>query len=184
VVTVAHPQQMELALGGERVVLSSNEVFSYADVPGEPLRARRVPNDDHSEEMRLHNELPVGLEYIVGWRQRRGKGSIIVLGLPPSTDLVLAVHRWLDVAIPSRARSPHVTTALFEREGTYSLIAANNGGESRDAVVELAADTLKRRHWIARDLFSGEAAPLIEGRCWLRLPRKSGTVLTLELERG
>ncbi len=140
ILQAGYPQRLAIRLGGETVTLSSGAFFIFEDVPGEPLIAERV-NDAimMGDELAQHVSLPVGQRYTVGFRQKRGKGSVIVLGVEPDPALLVALHRWLGVSVPSRATLDQVTTALFRREETFYLIAVNNGGEERYVRVALDA---------------------------------------------
>jgi hypothetical protein len=148
----------------------------YAETPGEPIVAERLPERGGEQQgLDWHARVPVGQRITVGYREQRGRGSIVCLAVQPSAELVLGVHRWLEVPIASRATTPHVSTALFRATGGgHVLIAVNNGDEDRVASIELSrqADT-------ATDLFSGDCWP-VGGSLGVRLPRKSGTALRLD----
>ncbi|NPV65963.1 MAG: hypothetical protein HPY64_02320 [Anaerolineae bacterium] len=182
-----YPQRLAVHLGdGEPVTLSSPAFFAYGDVPGEPIVAERIPDAPPAgDELALHINLLVGTSYIVGYRQRRGAGSIICLGLAPGPELLVALHRWLDVPLYSRARTPGVVTALFQAGETRVVIALNLSDEDRDAAVWLHPAPFAGGAWCAHDLLGGEALlvdPQSPETLFVHLPARSGTVVRLEKE--
>jgi len=182
-----YPQRLAVRLGdGEPVVTSSPAFFAYEAAPGEPIVAERVPDAPPAgDELQLHTGLLVGTSYTVGYRQRRGAGSVICLGLAPGPELLAALHRWLDVPLYSRARTPGIVTAMFRAGEARIVIALNVGDEERDAAVRLHPAALDGGLWLARDLLGGEAllagAPTPE-TLFVHLPARSGTVVRLEKE--
>lgn len=188
VLQASYPQRLSLTLGGETVTLSSGSFFIYDDVPGEPLVAERIPDATGSgAEMAIQVGMPVGQRYVVGYRQALGAGSVILLGLEPTPPLLVVLHRWLGVPIPSHADLPGVVSALFRRGDALYLIAANNGDEARDATVALDPALLAGGAWSARDLFTDAPCAVIAGDApsvVVRLPRKSGTAVELRRVAG
>ncbi len=178
------PQCLSIQLGDRAVSLSSPAFFVYDDVPGERITAERIPDEiPTGDELAVHVGLPVGLTYTVGWRQPIGAGQIVALGVQPSSDLVAALHGWLEVAIPCRARTEFVHTALFRRGDAFVLIAVNLGDEARHAVVDLDRALFAPGLWTDRDLRTGEVATVdvrAAGMVTLHLPPRDGTILTLE----
>jgi hypothetical protein len=169
-----HRRPLTLHLGEHQVECFSTAFGWYRDVPGEPIVARRGISLTGQQGGDLHARLPEGERYIVGYHERRGQGSVICLGVRPSPELVLGVHRWLGVPIPSRAQAQNVTTALFEApSGLRFLLAVNNGEEDR-----LARFQLDKAPRTALDLFSGTTWP-VHDTFDIYLSRKSGTVLRL-----
>ncbi len=123
-------------------------VFAYRQVPGEPITARQEAWPADEDERRLM-AAAVGREYTIGFRERRGKGSLTVLGCPPSAEAVLAIHREFELTIPPRPLTPGVFAA---RRGRHVIVV--NPGEAKAARVE------------------------VEGRvCCVDLPRCGGVVL-------
>lgn len=147
----------------------------YAAVPGEPIVAERLPERGGEQQgLDLHTRLPVGQRITVGYRERRGRGSIVCLAVQPSAELMVGIHRWLEVPVASRATTAHVSTALFRApDGEHFVIIVNNGDEDRVASIELTRKADK-----ATDLFTGDSWAVGESvGVWV--PRKSGTVLRL-----
>ena len=124
--TARAPQRVALWLGDEQVTLSSAAVFVYRDPPGEPIVAERVaPVPPTQEGGALHVQLPVGERLSCGYVESRGAGRLIVLGVEPTPELLVAVHRQLGVRIPARFGSPGLTSALFKRGDDVLAICTN-----------------------------------------------------------
>jgi hypothetical protein len=173
----ADPQRLRLALGDLSVELSSPAVFSYAEVPGEALVARRVsPRAPIQEGGHAHVLLPVGERITVGYVERRGAGRLVVLGLAPTAELLLAVHAWLGVRVPSHALSPRVQSALFRRGLECFAVATNTSPDAREVSLVLDVRPLPGQ---ARDLRTGCQARVIDGRVLIQVPARSGTALHL-----
>ena len=159
--TARAPQRIQLALGDERVTLSSPAVSVYQRPPGEPIVAERVaPMPPTQEGGALHVQLPVGERLICGYVEARGAGRLIVLGVGPTPELLVALHRWLEVRIPSRFGSPGLTSAVFKRGD--ELVAICTNVTDFDGPTTLSLDV------------EGYPAELA-----LRVPARSGTWLTV-----
>jgi hypothetical protein len=186
VVEAGYPQRVRLDFGNASAVLSAKALFSYNRLPegAQPITAERVQDAPHGvSEMHLHEDFPIGRRYTVGYRQQRGKGQIVVLGVPPAPESLRPLHDWLNIPYRPGAPTPHVKSALFVQGRRRVVIAVNNGDEAHEAEIEV--DTLYLGLWSARDLISGEDLPLVNSsRFLLRLPAKSGTVVVLESKHG
>jgi hypothetical protein len=64
--------------------------------------------------------LQAGAQYTIEYTERRGSGCLTVIGLAPSTELLLAHQDQLHLKISGRALTAQVSTALFSRAGTAS----------------------------------------------------------------
>jgi hypothetical protein len=159
--TARAPQRILLSFGDEHVTLSSPAVFVYRRPPGEPIVAERVaPIPPTQEGGALHVQLPVGEPLTCGYVEARGAGRVIVLGVAPMPELLVALHRWLRVRIPSRFNAPGLTSAVFTRGA--ELIAICTNVTDFDGPTTLALD------------LDGYPAELP-----LRVPAHSGTWLTV-----
>jgi hypothetical protein len=180
VLRAGYPRRLTLHLDDETATFSSPTFFIYDEVPGEALVAERAPEAPGTEEgRRVHATLPVGERYTIGYCERRGRGSIVCLGVAPDPDVLLALNRWLGVAVPSRSATGHVSTALLRRDDALFLVAVNHGEEEREATVVLepglpGADAIE-----AIDLFTGQAAEVFKNVVHVRLARKSAKVVRL-----
>jgi hypothetical protein len=179
VLRAEYPRRLAVELGTQRATCSSSSFGWYAGVPGQPLVAERLPEAATSQQgLDLHARLQEGERYVVGYREPRGAGRIVCLGVEPSPQVVLTVHDWLGVAIPIRAASSNITSALFRRkDGASFVVAVNNGNEEHEASLSLGPDqeVVER----ATDLFTGSSWPL-NGDLRVRLAQKSGTVVRLD----
>jgi len=176
IVSATEPHRVALTLGEQSVVFSSPAQFSYSSVPGEPLVMERVAGLPPTQEGgHRHLELPVGERITVGYVRDRGKGRIIVLGVAPLADILVALHAWLDVSIASRALAPDVLTAVLRGDNGTFLIATNNGTQQRDVRLLLGFDVSK-----PKDLETGAAVPVVDSRTIvIRVAPKDGCVVRL-----
>jgi Glycosyl hydrolases family 35 len=177
VTTAAAPQRVRLSLGSVAVDLSSDAVFVYSDGLGESIVAERtVPLPPTQEGGHAHVQLPVGERLRVGYTTERGRGRVIVLGIEPEPELMVALHAWLGVPIPSRASAPRVQSALFERGGERFVIVTNTAGEDREVVLHL---DLPSSPLGATDLRTGREASVVARGVVARVPARSGTAVRL-----
>ncbi|TMD58460.1 MAG: hypothetical protein E6I87_12375 [Chloroflexi bacterium] len=167
-------RRVVVLLGERRLPLPATPFASYADVPGAALHAECEPWPQQQEGLHLHATLTKGERHVVGYRETRGKGSVVVLGVSPTPQLVVAVQQWLGVPIASRARTPGVSTALFRRGDKRFLIAVNTTDADLDEPVLLADAAIE-----ARDLRTGATSTPAGNELHLRLGRKNGTVVEL-----
>ena len=171
-----HQRTLKVQLGPTQVECVSHTFGWYTEVPGEPIHAERGTVRAAGEQGHdLHRALPNGERHVVGYRQQRGQGSIVCLGLTPSPEIVVGLHRWLDVPIASRSVASNVSTALFQSpDGPRFLIAASNADDDRIARIELGESPRQ-----ATDLFTGASWP-VGGPVDVALGARSGTALRLE----
>jgi len=80
-------------------------------------------------------ELAVGRTYTTGYYEKRGRGTVMVLGCAPSADAVLAVHRFFGVAIPVRPLTPGVHAS---KRGDRIVVV--NPGEAKTAKIEVGGE--------------------------------------------
>ncbi|RPI33617.1 MAG: hypothetical protein EHM70_05465 [Chloroflexota bacterium] len=155
-------------------------LFYYNDPPGTAIMAQRL--DDpllKSEENQVHCRLQTGESYAVGYSQPRGRGRLTVIGVQPSAELLLGLHRHFSVPVPARSQTPGVLTALFRREDDYYLIAANPGDENKAAEIHFDPGLGLARGWNAHNLVTGTQWEG-HGTLTLDLPRKDGALLHLK----
>jgi hypothetical protein len=178
VASAASPQRLGLSLGDEHTTLSSPAVFVFDEPPGEPLVAERVePLPPTQEGGHAHVRLPIGERMTVGYLEHRNKGRLLVLGVSPTPELMVALHAWLGVPVASRAvsGSARVHSALFRRGAEqYFAVLTNTSDDVRDVRLLLDVEVECTR---ARDLRSGCEAPVVEGGVTLQVPARSGTAI-------
>lgn len=105
ITTAAAPQRLRLTLGASTLDLSSDAVYLYENHENAIFAERIQPLAPIQEGGHAHVLLPVGERLCVGYLEQRGSGRIVVLGLTPTPELVVAIHAWLGVRIPSARRS-------------------------------------------------------------------------------
>jgi hypothetical protein len=181
VTTAASPHRLRLELADHALELSSPSVFVYSSVPGEPILAERVePLPQGQEGGQLHLRLPVGARLVGGYIQRMSRGRLVVIGVEPTPELMVALHQWLGVRIPSRAATATrgIHSAVFRRAGSeaFFAIVTNMSDEARDAKLVLEFDFPARS---ARDLRTGATSAVVDGSVTLQVPARSGMVLQL-----
>jgi hypothetical protein len=177
IAAAANPQRVRLGLGARSVELSSDALFTFARPPGEPLVAERIrPRSPRQEGGHVHVLLPVGERLSVGYVERRGKGRLIVLGVAPSPELVVALHAWLGVRVACRALSPGIQSAAFKRGSDVFIVLTNTRSEMRDARLSLDLDLPVPG---ARDLRTGAELTVVDDCVVVPLAARSGTAIQL-----
>lgn len=163
--------------------IKSPWAFNYSETPGTPIVAtRQAPGNQTAEELGLQMALQAGVQYTVGYTEKRGRGCLTVIGLVPSPDLLLALQDHLNLRLPSRSLTAKVSTALFQRAQEYYLLAVNSGNEDKIAKVVLDGSFQKPPYWQARNLVSGQEwiVDLHEtARLTFPLPRKDSVIIQL-----
>jgi hypothetical protein len=164
--------------------LKSSWAFNYSETPGIPITATRLaPGNQTAEELSLQMGLQAGAQYTVGYTEQRGSGYLTVIGLSPSSALLLALYHHLGVRISSHSLTSQISTALFQRAQEFYLLAVNNGNEDKVAEVVLNGDFEGSQRKQACNLTSGQewTVNLREsGHLTFPLPRKDGVILHLK----
>jgi Glycosyl hydrolases family 35 len=138
VASAAVPHRVRLLLGERTVEMSCDALLAYSRPPGEPLLAERIqPRPLRQEGGHLHVLLPIGERLTAGYVEQRGQGRLVVLGVPPSPEVVLAVHAWLGVRVACRASVPGVQSAAFKRGSEVFVVMTNTRSEARDVRLDL-----------------------------------------------
>lgn len=180
----------EVRIGGHTARVEVPErVYVYAKVDGEPIIAARViprsaVNDNVLEEYRFLVGLGGGDVPCVGFHQRRGQGSVTVLGTPASPELIVTLHGFLGVPIPARPLTPGVHAILSRKGDERYLIVLNTGWEDKSATIVLDPSALPGIGFAAHDVLDDRAVPVgayPDGGFALSvtLRRRSGTLVAL-----
>jgi Glycosyl hydrolases family 35 len=179
VTTAAAPQRLALRLGETRVELSSPAVFVYADPPGEPIVAERIrPLPPTQEGGHAHVQLPVGERLTIGYVAPSGAGRLVVIGVSPTPELLLAIHGWLGIRIACRANlDQRLHSALFQRGDEYVAIVTNTAAHAQDAVLHLDVPAPVPR--TACDLRTELELRVTNNTVTVRVPARSGTAVRL-----
>jgi hypothetical protein len=177
ITTAVAPQRLSFRLGEQRPELSSSAVFVYPDA-GEPILAERAtPLPPTQEGGHNHVRLPVGEQIQVGYVRRFGAGRLIVLGVAPDRDLLLALHAWLGVRIPCRSSTgAPIHSALFQRGAECVVVLTNSAADEREVSLRFDIGYTFSR---ALDLRAGTETPIVDSRVVARVPAGSGTALRL-----
>lgn len=177
----------ELCWGSERVNVQSDNLFTFSGHAEEamPVIAQRLrATTQYLSEEDVHYGLPVGATYTAGYYKRRGRGTITVLGITASPEIVLAIHRWLNVPLASRASIRNMSTALFAHEDSrYILIAVNNSDRDQDTRVTLDAGIFEGGTYRIDDLYRGTGQQYVLDQppaIPVHIPAKSGAVLRIQ----
>jgi len=171
---------------GPRCVRTRAPFFVYeGNTPGQPIIGHRVDaplRDTGFEENRYLRSLVISHDYQVGYHERRGRGSVTVVGIRPSAGAVQAVHEFLNVPVPIYSHTPTVKPALFRRGGTWYAVLLNIGDYPVRAALDIAPGLLGRSAYRATSLRRSvplETDTLVDGRLTIQLPRKNGTVIEI-----
>ena len=159
---------------------SAEWFYNYQDVPGNPIFAKRLaPKSIVAEENYLQWNLQNEEQYIVGYIRNFGKGKIIQLGVNPSKELILQIHQYLGVKIPTRSLSPGVQIACFKRKNEIFLTIVNPTKEDKHVLVEIDQTLLPKGTLTIKDLISRKQLqqnqPLM-----VFVPGKNGTVISVK----
>ncbi|MFH1369448.1 MAG: beta-galactosidase [Elusimicrobiota bacterium] len=167
---------------GKETATANSPMFVYDTVPGEKITAKVTATDKPSleEEMSFEN-LANGQEYTIGYREKRGKGSIVVVGVKPTQTLVTALHAYLGAEIYARSLAQGVTCALLKRkDGKYFIIATNNTNEQKYSRILLSEKVFGAKKWNAKNLLTGEEFTFTaEQGLAVPVGRKDGTIIEI-----
>lgn len=170
-------------------------VHLYRDVPGDPILATRVAprsflNDNVLEEYAALVALGHEENLVVGFHEPRGTGSLTLLGIPASPELVREIHNFLEIPIPAIPLMGGVQTVLYRSGGDYYLIVLNNGWEDKASEILLDPGIFPPGLYAARDLLR-EKERKLEVRAGQAFtltaftPKKNGTLIRITpLEGG
>jgi hypothetical protein len=185
-------KKVELDLGGH-TGLAEGHVWVWDNPPGTPLRGTQVAGRQQVVENAdkwMTNY--IGRQWTCGYVVQRGRGRLIVLGLPLSPDLVRAIHRFTGTPLYAQSQLPGVRTALFTRGDEHYLIATNladadvharvalDGLADADVRPRAAPDaaTLPARLAVT-DLFTEATEVQPADQLTIALPRRTGGVWRL-----
>lgn len=185
---VIESRYVEMNLGGTKVRVQSS-LFSYRDVPGRAIVAEQVfRHGSHQEETDYLFNLEVGRKFTIGYTERRGKGTVTILGCHPNAEVVTALHRHFRIPIYARSTTNGVHTSLFRSpKNGYYLIVTNNGEESKCAEIHLEQKLFGRKKSFYRMLPDGERLSINFERSpvlHIDVARKNGVVVELQMKEG
>jgi beta-galactosidase len=172
-------KKVELALGRFSAV-GEGAVWTWDQPPGEPIWGTQIAGRQQAvENADKWMTGCIGRRWMCGYRERRGDGALVVIGLPANGDLARTVVRWLGRPLYTRAELPGVKTGLFERDDAFYLFAVNFNAADVQCRVEL--DALSPRTVLrATDLWTGQAWSAHADGLVVSLPKRSGGAWRIE----
>jgi len=122
---------------------------------------------------------------VVGYRQKKGKGTLTVLGLAPPPELVAGLHDYVGISIPARPTAPGIQTMLYRRQDHHYLFVINNGSETKGVEILLDAGEFPKDAYIAKDLLDGGEKSVVidphgQRSLFVNVSQKSGTLFAIK----
>jgi hypothetical protein len=170
---------------GEHAARAKGSLFVFDEVEGEAIEATQQLGAQQAVECsEVWPTLYEGKTWTIGFSEELGSGRVTYLGVDPSPELIVALHKWAGVAIPSRAHSDGILTALFRRGDSIYLIAVNPTDAAKSVPVAIDPDCLTppaSGTLRARDLWNDAEVELAlaQGTLYLDLPATGGGVWQL-----
>ncbi|MEW6249679.1 MAG: beta-galactosidase [Planctomycetota bacterium] len=175
-------KKVAVELASERPI-AEGAVWNWDRPPGEPIWCTQIAGTQQAlENADAWMKRYIGRRWTCGYRQRRGAGALVVLGMPPNPGLLRGIHRWLGVPAFAQAELPGVLTALFARGDARWLYAANMNDQETRTRVMLDVDDLPAAVRVT-DLWTGSAQVVSPESLTIRLPRRSGGAWRVETAR-
>ncbi len=172
---------LELSLQAE---CSCEWLFTYREVPGTPLYARRIaPKSIVAEENHLQWNLQNQETYISGYTQNLGKGKLTMLGVSPSKEVILMLHQYFNINISVRSLTPGIQTACFQRGENIYLTVINPTNEDKHACLAVAPDILPEGKVEIVDMLTGKESAS-RGCVEIFVPRKNATIISLKMSKS
>jgi len=177
---ILEPHSVEINLG-KKSCKTVSPLFVYDDVPGKKIIAKVFVSPDLIYEEDINFEkLVIDKEYTIGYIQKIKKGTIVVLGVKPTPEIIKFLLNYFDIPVYSNSQTPGVTSSIFKKDKKYFLVVTNNSEESKHARILLNRKLFSGRIWKIKDLVTGEENKLknIE-EILLFVPRKDGKVVEI-----
>ncbi len=177
--------ETEIEIGGCKARTRAPFFVYDNKTPGEPIYGERVDcdiRDTDFEENKYLRSLIIGHRYQVGYHEKRGKGSITVLGVRPTAEFIMAIHSFLGVKITIISRNSMVKPALFRGEKSYFAVLLNMADYPVEAPLDISMDLLGKSEYRAvslRKSIKVNDSELNQGRLYVSLPRKDGTIVEI-----
>ena len=180
--------ETEVDLDGQTALTRAPFYVYDGDTPGDPIFGSRVDTDifdtDFEENAYLRS-LIIGRRYQVGYHEKRGSGTITVLGVRPTAQFAVAIHKYLGVPIHIFSHDPQVKPALFKGSDAYYAVLTNIGDHNVHVPIDLAPHLFSEGGYRAvslREGFSVDDANIDQGGFHIQLPGKNGTVVKIQRE--
>jgi hypothetical protein len=165
-------KKVELAFG-QYTATVEGAVWDWDNPPGEPIHGTQVAGKQQAVENAdkwMVNY--IGRQWTCGYRQPRGRGALVVLGLPINAAVVRAVHRWLGLPLYAQPALSGVQAALFTRGDEWFLVATNMNPVDVQTRVTLDGVSLPARVAVT-DLFSRSTEVQEREQLTIAIPRSS-----------
>lgn len=169
-------KKVELQLGAHTGI-GEGAVWNWDNPPGEALVGTQVAGQqqavENADKWMTHY---IGKQWVCGYREARGRGALVVIGLPPSASLVRALHRWLGVPLGAEPEVGGIQTALFRAaDGSYVLVATSLNEGPLQTRVTFDGVTLPARVRV-HDLWEDRVVETTLDAVHIALPRRGGGV--------
>ncbi|MCC6675885.1 MAG: beta-galactosidase [Phycisphaerales bacterium] len=168
--------ELRPAWGGDAGI-AEGSVWVWDNPPGDAVIAEQVAGKQQAVEcadawMRGY----IGQRWAAGYREPRGRGWLIVLGVAPTASVVRAVVGWCGAELPSESDTPGVMTAVFDDpRGETVLMASNLNTGPAGARVRIAG--LRDRGRVrVEDVWEGTSEVMESDRLVIRLAGLSAGV--------
>ncbi len=183
-------KDLEIQLGdfSARVKVPAS-VYLYSGVPGHPIEATHIlpedeVNDNVLEEYQFMVYQGIGNRITIGYHEKRGQGSLTVLGVPPSSELITALHAYLGVDIPAKPDVAGIQAILYRTENSHYLLVLNNGSESKGTQIQLSKNEFGDGMYQVNNLLDRqEYVTRLEGNTsrtiMVQVPNKNGVLLEI-----
>lgn len=175
-------------LGDTPVTISRPSPLCIYEATGaeEQILARGVPSaiyDDSSGEWSGKlTKLACRDELCIGYSKQIGKGRIMVLGVKPNPNLILAIHKYFKLPVYARVDTPRVQVGIFEIDKENVIIAVNNGSEAKEIVVKIDDSYLETGNYLVENLVDETEERIEIGTpcaVHLYMPAKDGVIIKM-----
>ena len=178
--------ETEVDLGGIKSRTRAPFFVYDSETPGDPIYGTRVDTDivdTDFEENEFLRSLVIGRRYQIGYLEKRGKGTITVIGVKPNASFVRAIHKYLNIPIHIYSHDERVKPALFRGVDAYYAVLINLGDHSLHVPIDIAPHLISDGNYTARSM--RESIPVNDsqmeiGRFYVELPRMNGTVIKIQ----
>lgn len=152
-----------LEIGGDELrTPAPRSIHIYAEPPGKPIVGQLAPSthvltdnvlDEYKSLVSLGSETGLAM----GFTNSRGLGSVTVVGLPPSPELMFALHRHLGVGVSAAPNGLGLQVSLFRANDRYCVVVLNNNESPVSSDIRLDLDGHDPARFQARVLLGSKA---------------------------
>jgi hypothetical protein len=177
--------ETEIDFGGSTARTRAPFYCFDGSTPGAPIYGTRVDadiRDSDFEENRYLRSLVIGRQYQVGYRERRGKGTITVVGVRPSALCVRAIHDYLGIPIYIASSADEVKPAIFRGDEAYYAVLINVEDHPVQTTIKLDTQLLAGGTYRAANLRTSSRVDdrqMGDGHFTVTIPRKDGTIVEI-----